>query len=651
MTSGRSPAMHGLIHVVLKHFITSSFGEEKWRAILSEAGLTDQEPTILSLQAHDDATTVKVVSTAASVLDITVEDALRAYGAFFAENAFQGGHLRMLRSMGDSLTEFMRNLNHMHMVLERDMRTAIFPYFKVTSSENQHEFRISMCSARGALLAPLFEGAFPVVASSIYNVRATLMGEAPEKGFHATWVANTMPLVEASPPQTRAAAPVPDWLQALSMWHTALMGTGRCGGPKCCRTSDDNQAEEVDVPEQQTIRSGSTTTVRLNKMTEGLSYVDLEELSKLQALVATSPEPAKVLMRAVRAGEVASSWSTLEKLDTANAFWSTNAGDAIDYARSEPVSLADFFVTHSWAKPADWHAVMGARAMYGDVKATTLKAVATDAAEASGRPWEEVRFWIDKCCIPQRHALLPVCVALLEEFIHRCNGLVVLCTWKYFSRLWCVYEWAAFLAYHDPRDVHLSVEAFLRPGSRALFLEAVENISAKHCECYDEADRQTLLSKVSEYYVSEDAFEQFAKGTAVALMAVAASRMSTNSEADYNAEFLPWVDLAERLGQRRLAQALRFADPVGWKARAFAEADAETNALGAVASGWRQQFAASCQAWIEKDILPVLQELKIQSVKPEVLDSMKVKKNMLSPRAAADASPLPRHSLWHLREA
>lgn len=412
------------------------------------------------------------------------------------------------------------------------------------------------------------------------------------------------------------------------MWHTALMSTGTCG-PKWCRSGDTENAEEVEFPQQRSVWVGSEETLHRSEMIGGLSHKDLEEMNDLQVLVETSDRPADILMRSVRAREVASSWGTLEELKKASAFWSTNAGDACDYFKSEPVSWADFFVSHSWAKPADWHTVMGRRASYEDVKATTLKAMASDAAALSGVEWEEVRCWIDKCCIPQRHALMPKCVALLEEFIQRCNGMIVLCTWQYFTRLWCIYEWASFLVYHDPRDVHLAVEAFLRPASRGLFLQAVEKISAKNCECLYEEDREPLLRKVAEYYVSEAAFEQFAKGTAVALMAVAVSCMSANNEADYKAEFLPWVNLAERLGQSHLAQVLRLADPVAWKVRAFTEAGVETNVLGAAASAWRQYFAASCHAWFEHDVLPVLQELKAQSVKPEVLDFMMKKKQIL----------------------
>lgn len=46
-----------------------------------------------------------------------------------------------------------------------------------------------------------------------------------------------------------------------------------------------------------------------------------------------------------------------------------------------------------------------------------------------------------------------------------CDGLVVVFTWAYFRRLWCVYEWACFLVFHDPVDLILSTETAYRAST------------------------------------------------------------------------------------------------------------------------------------------------------------------------------------------
>ena len=134
--------------------------------------------------------------------------------------------------------------------------------------------------------------------------------------------------------------------------------------------------------------------------------------------------------------------------------------------------------------------------------------------------------------------------------------MVVLLTWQYFSRLWCVYEWAAFLVHHKADQVQACVDAFLRPNTRQLFVDAVRNFSVKNSQCYNQSDRVILAAKVREHYNSERDFEQFARGTAVAVLAVAAARRAGRSETDFQTEFVPWKNLAEELGFEKLSKAL-----------------------------------------------------------------------------------------------
>lgn len=118
---------------------------------------------------------------------------------------------------------------------------------------------------------------------------------------------------------------------------------------------------------------------------------------------------------------------------------------------------------------------------------------------------------------------MPTCVSLLEEFIRRSDGMIVLLSWHYFERLWvercessphdgpmhprrnspvravhaqCVYEWAAFLIHHKPMDISICVEAFMLPGTVPIYVDSIEKLSVKSCECYNEGDRETLRIKV-----------------------------------------------------------------------------------------------------------------------------------------------------------
>ena len=257
------------------------------------------------------------------------------------------------------------------------------------------------------------------------------------------------------------------------------------------------------------------------KADPGLTYRQRRALDHLETRVRGHTDPASLLMHAVRAEHVAAEWDNIETMDKASAFWGTKVGSAADYQLSRPSQTAQRFVTHSWSPPGNWKEVMGETCSYADIKAMELYMVAKDIAEDEldeGSSWKDVTFWVDKCCIPQQHPLTQRCIELIEEFIRRSDGMVVLFSWDYFDRLWCVYEWAAFLVYHSAAKVQICSEMFLRPSTRALFMDSIRNFSVRNAKCFHAPDRALLKEKISQYYVSEAAFERFAKCTAIAVL-------------------------------------------------------------------------------------------------------------------------------------
>merc|ERR550537_1415480 len=82
-----------------------------------------------------------------------------------------------------------------------------------------------------------------------------------------------------------------------------------------------------------------------------------------------------------------------------------------------------------------------------------------------GKKMSDMLLWVDKSCIPQRDKKVKaICVRLIEEFLKLSDGFIVLLSWQYFTRLWCIYEWACFLRLHHPLDiqVNLGCDAFLK---------------------------------------------------------------------------------------------------------------------------------------------------------------------------------------------
>ena len=233
--------MHGFIHVVLKDLVVSKFGADKWAAVLTELGRKDEEDEEAlcdtSVQYEDSITVAAVVATA-KVLRISFDEGLRSFGGHFVEVIYMGGHIRMLRSMGDDICTFLTNVNHLHHSLERHWRQSTFPSFLVesaavgqgTSAERgEQAFTVSYASSRGGALASLVEGVIPRVAALLHDQALEMRRVATQIGWNATWHVTVSTLLasdQAAPAPVSAAALAHGWL-----WHFALLDCMRCCSP------------------------------------------------------------------------------------------------------------------------------------------------------------------------------------------------------------------------------------------------------------------------------------------------------------------------------------------------------------------------------------------------------------------------------------
>jgi len=78
---------------------------------------------------------------------------------------------------------------------------------------------------------------------------------------------------------------------------------------------------------------------------------------------------------------------------------------------------------------------------------------------------------------------------------------------------------------------------YLRPNTIGAYFNAIEHFSVASGKCESDADRRVLCSKIAHYYTSVSAFEEFAKVSAIGLLAV------TVVESGRPAEVLPPSDL------------------------------------------------------------------------------------------------------------
>ena len=92
------------------------------------------------------------------------------------------------------------------------------------------------------------------------------------------------------------------------------------------------------------------------------------------------------------------------------------------------------------------------------------------------------------------------------------------------------------------------------------------------------------LVQVQDYYNSSEAFEKFAKLTAIGILALTVMRKASR-ETDPAAYIAPWSALAQRLGFEKLNAAILEAEPQRWRAEAKAAHAQSGNENASIQSG------------------------------------------------------------------
>ncbi len=104
--------MYGLVNKAIEELVTTGYGEEKWEAIKTKAGV-DVE-VFISNQGYSDEITYKLVGAASEVLGLTVREVLIAFGEHWVLKTALHGYGALMRSGGGSLKEFLINLPNFH---------------------------------------------------------------------------------------------------------------------------------------------------------------------------------------------------------------------------------------------------------------------------------------------------------------------------------------------------------------------------------------------------------------------------------------------------------------------------------------------------------------------------------------------------------
>lgn len=671
--------MHGLIHILFKDFIVEKFGTETWAKILAKCGVEDDSLILDGSQQYEDSLTFAAVEAGVEILGVSKDMAMELFGEYFQIRAIDMGFKRMLHSMGSDLQELMTNLNEMHHALERDFRQSKFPFFETAPYSTPGTFLLTYKSARflPALVKGVVKGISRTVLSrrvdleevdfeqrSISNKRVTNLEQQSISKNKVTWIVKDLGPYLEEKAEEKASVETTTGYDFCSV-HGAFVSLFSCLPAECCGppvrplvVDDQKHGDEELVPlhcvSDKRERVGGQGVweechEKGSKVARLRAEYDIPGGQALPDWVKTLGRETRLnlavrLVRSVSASRVAAPWPKVEELEASSKnFWQPRQRLPEYFDWSSPVveGLLLRFVSHCWDAPGDWAKFIGDKSSYTDFKAAELCVTLKDLAAAElgdAKKWGEVGLWIDKSCIYQKEPeFLFLNVLLIEEFLQLCGGLVVLCSWSYFSRLWCVYEWACFLVFHEPEDVILCIDAFYRPNTELLYLEAVRDFQVAKCQCFSESDREVLTTKIQDYYGSEANFEHFLKFTVIALCGRSLARRHFSSSFGLQR----WVELAEASGFDDLATALKLATPDEWWSTATKD---DVVALsGDVQTTIRQL----CEEWFQKEVKPLIQRERKKRVHGHVLermDAMRLSiKSLSSSHTPADVLPATEH--------
>ncbi|WP_353231001.1 heme NO-binding domain-containing protein [Novosphingobium sp.] len=130
--------MYGLIHRAMRAMVTETLGDQAWQTIETGQGIGPGE--LISLSIYDDALTMQLMAAVSEALQLTMEQTLRRFGAYWIAFVSKGAYSAIVNFTGRDLPTLLRNLNRMHQTVRATMPEALVPSFTVVT-----EFKGRIC--------------------------------------------------------------------------------------------------------------------------------------------------------------------------------------------------------------------------------------------------------------------------------------------------------------------------------------------------------------------------------------------------------------------------------------------------------------------------------------------------------------------------
>ena len=146
--------MYGLVNKAIEGLVRQQFGDDTWARIKERAGWKGAQ--FVSMDSYDDELTYNLVGAASEELGLPAEQVLEAFGDYWTTYTMEAGYRDTLGMMGDTLEEFLDNLDALHARVGMSMPGLIPPSFS-REQVSQGEWLLHYTSERAGL-APMVVG-------------------------------------------------------------------------------------------------------------------------------------------------------------------------------------------------------------------------------------------------------------------------------------------------------------------------------------------------------------------------------------------------------------------------------------------------------------------------------------------------------------
>ena len=128
--------MKGTILKCLEELVTARFGAGRWRASLREAGISEWK-TFTMLSDVDEAEFMRVMEGVAKATSLSMEQTMEAFGEHWS-TVYAPTVYEAYFSTAKTSRELLLNLDHIHDVMTKSMKSARPPRFRYEWQGDKH---------------------------------------------------------------------------------------------------------------------------------------------------------------------------------------------------------------------------------------------------------------------------------------------------------------------------------------------------------------------------------------------------------------------------------------------------------------------------------------------------------------------------------